>query len=384
MHNPDMTSTQRILALKNKFLNHRLFLIGNGSSINLTPMEKLVTEYTFSFNRAFLAYGDWGFIPKFYSCIDLVVLPDNETKINNMIHDAAFCETLFFFPAWAKQYLSKSENVYFVDTFQSGVVFEENLSKLALLRNVGATSVQIAVHLGFSEIILIGCDANYIEKPDGVEIDSEKSKKAGYTVYRSKEDSDPNHFLPNYFGKGTTYSIPNLKGHLKGWQAVENWVSCYNRLNHRQIRISDASIGGKLPNFQKVDIHSVLLSTSDDLGDIEKNQAKLSKKEVEEIIVLGTGSSAKQLIADLPSGYSVKYFIDDGFELDNTFFGRSIYPLQKIYEVKASDTLVSTSNEISVKVLELDELDTVPRPIPFDTFLNSLTSHKLSDEQIND
>jgi 6-hydroxymethylpterin diphosphokinase MptE-like len=361
--------TNRIETVKDKFLSKRCFIIGNGPSINKTPISKLEGQFTFSFNRAFLAYEDWGFIPSFYACIDLVVLPDNKLQINEMISATAFQNTLFFFPGWAAKHINESENVFFIETFQSGVAFEENLSKLALLRNVGATSIQIAIHLGFKEIILVGCDASYIERPNGVVVDPEESKKVGYTVYKSMQDNDPNHFLPNYFGKGTSYSIPNLKGHLKGWQAVSEWVTCYNKLNGQSIRIVDATVDGKLDCFQKIDLDRVLAQNTIELDFI--NKGKSTQLNRREIIVFGAGQDTRRFIAELHEGVRVKFFIDDDeSKWGNTLFGRPIYPPEKLGEINRSETLVISDCKAETDIRRFIKAKTGPKPIEFGELIN--------------
>ena len=140
-------------------------------------MTRLQNEYTFSFNRAYIAYKDWKFIPSFYSCIDKVVLPDNVNEINEMIKDNRFKDVLFFFPHWAEQFLLKREHVLFLKHIPGVKTFEENIQKLVILGGVGATSVQMAVYLGFKKIILLGCDCNYVEIPDGVAIDKKETAR---------------------------------------------------------------------------------------------------------------------------------------------------------------------------------------------------------------
>ena len=118
-----------ISAYRNTYFGKRIFIIGNGPSLNDIDMTRLQNEYTFSFNRAYIAYKDWKFIPSFYSCIDKVVLPDNVNEINEMIKDNRFKDVLFFFPHWAEQFLLKREHVLFLKHIPGVKTFEENIQK---------------------------------------------------------------------------------------------------------------------------------------------------------------------------------------------------------------------------------------------------------------
>ena len=58
-------------------------------------------------------------------------------------------------------------------------------------------ALQIAFHMGFEKVVLIGVDHNFASKGD-----------ANKTVV--SEGDDPNHFMPNYFGKGVKWQLPDL------------------------------------------------------------------------------------------------------------------------------------------------------------------------------
>ena len=61
-----------------------LFVIGNGPSLNDIDIQKLRDKETASFNRAYIAYEDWGFYPTYYQIIDPTVFEDNKEDIKNL------------------------------------------------------------------------------------------------------------------------------------------------------------------------------------------------------------------------------------------------------------------------------------------------------------
>ena len=105
--------------------------------------------------------------------------------------------------------------------------------------------MQLAFYLGFPEIYLVGVDASY-EIPKTVERDDHY----GVAVLDMPGD-DPNHFHPDYFGKGYRWHDPQ----------VDKMVAAYGEARRvteaRGVRIRNATIGGKLEVFERVDYESL-------------------------------------------------------------------------------------------------------------------------------
>lgn len=62
--------------LKNNFEGKTVYLIGNGPSLNKTPLYLLKDEYTMVFNRFSLMLDRLNWSPSFYSTTDDLVLED--------------------------------------------------------------------------------------------------------------------------------------------------------------------------------------------------------------------------------------------------------------------------------------------------------------------
>ncbi|MCP4156978.1 MAG: DUF115 domain-containing protein [bacterium] len=338
----------RLKNLKNKFKGKRVFIICNGPSLNKIDIKRLAGEYTFSFNRAYIAYDDWGFVPQFYSVIDKVVLPDNREDIGEMISAPDYKYMHFFFPGWAETVLKKNtENVYYLEDHSRLKFFEENLRRFVVLANVGATSLQIAFYLGFREIVLVGCDANYVEKPKEVEIDENETERVGWTAYTSTGDTDPNHFCPAYFGKGKKYSIPNAANHLRGWLEIKKWVDVYNTFNpHDYVSILNASPGTKLEYFEKIQFETLFnhpdrrrASLKEQINTGIHKTSKKTKKE--KIILFGTERSARKFLEKFTAKYEVLYFVDNDKEKWNEkLYGKPIKNPAVLAEKKDATKIV--------------------------------------------
>ena len=58
------------------------------------------------------------------------------------------------------------------------------------------------MYLGFKEIYLLGVDMNYLNQKSVTKEDKRD--------WIAKDDDDPNHFDPRYFGKGKKYHRPRI------------------------------------------------------------------------------------------------------------------------------------------------------------------------------
>jgi len=201
-----------------------IYIIGNGPSLNKIDMGRLKVKDTISFNRAFIAYNDWGFWPKYYMVVDKIVLENIKEKVRELIDNSPV--ELFFLPLWSKDYFGENEKIRYLNLRGSWLmgrrIWGNNFDRLSLIANVGATSVPVMKIMGYNNFVIIGTDCNYVEQNiKNVEIEHNPGDKSGRRiVFRSSGDDDPNHFRPDYFGKGTEYSKPQQTNHYKGWEFI--------------------------------------------------------------------------------------------------------------------------------------------------------------------
>jgi hypothetical protein len=106
---------------------------------------------------------------------------------------------------------------------------------------VAVAAIQVLKFLGFSEIILVGVDMNQ-------RIHETVDVIRGNSI-RAKEDDDPNHFDPRYFGAGREYHQPDRT-------VVETILSSFSRiaaaLEDSDCRVVNATPGGRVESFPRV------------------------------------------------------------------------------------------------------------------------------------
>ena len=239
--------TTRLMNFRNQYLGKRCFIMGNGPSINLMNLNRLGNEFVWSSNRAYLLFPKLSWRPSFYTAVDTRVVPDIATDLDNIIN--ILPDTCFFFPVgFRERYILRSkENIYWFnevplrDNDLSITMFSDNAAKwVSGVRTVTISALQLAVYFGFNPIYLIGCDTFY-SIPKSIQHENENSD-----LLISTEDDDPNHFLPNYFGKGKKWHNPHVDRMIIHYQHAK--LFC----DQSGIKIFNATVGGKLEVFPRV------------------------------------------------------------------------------------------------------------------------------------
>lgn len=224
---------KEILQYHNLHQGERCFIIGNGPSLKNTDLSKLKNEYTFGMNRIYLAFDEMGFDTSYYVSVNDLVIEQCATEIQEL--------DIPRFVSWraGKHWLSNEEKLFFLYTTYTEPKFSKNIrNRLWESATVTYVALQLAYYMGFKEAILIGVDHNF-----------ETKGKANTTVV--SEGDDPNHFHPGYFGKGFRWQLPDLEMSEVGYQMAKEAFEKDGR------KVLDATVGGKLTIFEKVDFNSL-------------------------------------------------------------------------------------------------------------------------------
>lgn len=248
LYKKDKSNIEKWKSIKNTYRGKRIFIIGNGPSLNETPLYLLKDEFTMCFNRFGLMLERLNWVPNFYAVTDNLVIKDTYEEINSTILpivDMAFFPDIHPSNVEFTKYINKNDNVYWLNTDKSN--FSDNLPACGINKTVVNAGMQIAVYLGFTEIYLLGVDMVF---------DSHKVIKINQRDWISTEN-DMNHFDPRYFDKGRKYHNPTTTEMLKRFDQA------FVFFESRGIKIYNAGIGGKLETFRRVDISS-LFNFSDD------------------------------------------------------------------------------------------------------------------------
>ncbi len=228
--------------LKDAYKDKRVFLIGNGPSLNKTPLYLLQNEYTMCFNRFNMMYERLAWRPSFYMCVDALVAEDMAAEINEIVKEV----DLAFFPDIHTEgldfriFIKDRNNVQWL--FPEFKDFYLDLPKIALGGTVAYPALQVLIYLGFSEIYLIGVDMNY-----QIHTTVKNIKERDVT---SIKDDDPNHFDPRYFGKDRKYHQPVKATQDNMMSSIEYAAKQISTRSH--VKVYNAGINSNVNCFERV------------------------------------------------------------------------------------------------------------------------------------
>jgi hypothetical protein len=225
-------SVRQLTDLRDKHRGERCFIIGNGPSLKQTDLTCLRDEFTFGLNRIYLMFPELGFSTSYYLSVNSLVVEQCAEEIRRLAMPK--------FVSWRSRHLIQPvDDLIFLHTTYSGPKFATDArGRLWEGATVTYVALQLAYHMGFRQVILIGVDHNFASKGD-----------ANKTVVSTGED--PNHFSPAYFGQGFRWQLPDLDTSEIGYTLARK---AYREAGRE---VLDATVGGKLTIFPKVDYNSL-------------------------------------------------------------------------------------------------------------------------------
>jgi hypothetical protein len=219
---------RRIRKCHNRYQGQRCVIIGNGPSLQRTDLTRLKNEYTFGLNRIYLNFAEMGFTTSFFVSINDLVIEQTAAEIEQL--------KIPKFISWrARRWLRLTDDLYFLYTTYTGKKFARDArGRLWEGATVTYVALQLAYYFGFSTVVLVGVDHSFSAKGQPNE-----------TVV--SQGDDPDHFNPKYFGKGFRWQLPDLDTSVVGYRMARQVFEADGR------QVLDATIGGKLTVFPKVD-----------------------------------------------------------------------------------------------------------------------------------
>lgn len=251
---------KKVERLKNKYKGERCFLVGNGPSLARTPLELLKEEYTFGLNKIADIYPTTTWRPSFYASVGNSSIYPNFARAARVamkesvsfvcIDNLPFLLGLFKVDAPGDGQVKACRvpvNVYPVKvTFKHHVpqidpsVWSHDIAKSVSKDGSSMFAVmQIAVYLGFSPLILIGCDL-------------------GHKAFSWEENKDPNHFAEGYWEKtlypsGEPFRFTERRAKQADAYILSGHATAKKACDSIGVEIYNATIGGELEIFPRID-----------------------------------------------------------------------------------------------------------------------------------
>jgi hypothetical protein len=236
-----MTGTMamwRLQSLRDRHRGQRCVLMANGPSLNRLDMGLLRGEVLIGLNKIFLGLQRFGIYPRYYVAINPKVLAQSADEIRRL-------NCVKFLGTHARAAgLTEDALTHLVDTDHPPGRFSTDLCQgMHEGWTVTHAALQVAYHLGFSEVVIVGLDHRY-------EFEGRPNEA------RVLQGADRNHFSEAYFGFGQAWDNPDLLRSEESYHAARQAFEADGR------RIIDATPDGACPVFAKADLRQVLQPTS--------------------------------------------------------------------------------------------------------------------------
>lgn len=236
---PLSKSSRKIRKFKDKYLGKRCFIIGNGPSLRAEDLDKLKGEYCFAANRVYKIFDKTDWRPTFFCSEDYKTLEACVDEIN-----ALPCEHKFISIAchWdmginikgAKYFLLKYDDIENIPP-----QFSRQVDKFISWGNtITYTSIQLAVHMGFKEIYLLGVDHSF----------SVYQNLKGEVI---KDENAKDYFCEDYNKDKDKLFVPTPERSELAYMAAQAFA------NSSDVKIYNATRGGKLEVFPRVNFDDI-------------------------------------------------------------------------------------------------------------------------------
>jgi hypothetical protein len=230
----------RMEQFKNRHRGERCFVIGNGPSLKAEDLDLLKGEVSFAANKIYLLFSLTDWRPTYYCVYDDIVLQESHSRLNDLLSCDIFypCNTVFDIEDFQLMngyyFFTDNRSALWRPPDGQRLEFSEAPTVLHGGGTVTYTSLQLAAYMGFGEIVLLGMDHNYSLMVNG----------KGELI----ADGASDHFSPEYRDAGIYI------GNIDLMNAA--YASAREYAERHGIRILNATRGGRLEVFERVDIDS--------------------------------------------------------------------------------------------------------------------------------
>jgi hypothetical protein len=220
---------EKLRNIKKKHKNERCFIVATGPSLTIDDLEKLKDEVTFSMNSICLAFDETDWRPTYYGIQDIGVFNKFEKCIEKLDVEGKFIgETISKHKNFSDNYYIYPMNMLNHNMYHQKYNTRFSDDAYAVVYDgysITYSLIQIAVYMGFKEIYLLGADCNYSSK-------------------LNHHFKDYDHVDPFFL--------------LAGDKMICSYKEAKKYADHNNIKIYNATRGGMLEVFERVDFDALL------------------------------------------------------------------------------------------------------------------------------
>jgi len=224
-----------------------IYILGNGPSLRGFDFHNFKGNDCVGMNVAYRHWHRINWYPKYYTCLDTVMIEQHHKAIQDLVLNFGDRITLFFLRKNLLKFcpdLKGHPQILFFDDYIGNPFFDDG-KKLT----TGSFACLFAAMLGYRKIYLLGIDQNLVEKIP-------EAKHVGGHILEITETPkhNPNYFIDDYQQKGEKFNIPNSLPNLH----YESWVLVKERLERFEVSVQNCSTISKLDLFPFKDFSNEL------------------------------------------------------------------------------------------------------------------------------
>ncbi|WP_445665615.1 6-hydroxymethylpterin diphosphokinase MptE-like protein [Fodinibius sp. AD559] len=225
-------SRKSLKNIKNKYKGEKAVILCNGPSLNKTNFSLLNNVYTFGLNKINLLFDKTSFRPSCIVSVNKLVIEQNAGFFKNT-------EIPLYLDSKGLNDIGKKENVTYLHSTGYRSFAKDCSISIDQGYTVTYVALQLAYHMGFTEVALIGCDHNFATKGP-----ANKTVESGA--------SDPNHFDPNYFSGGEKWQLPDL------FESEVSYKMAKDAYENDGRKIFNSTKGGELDIYPRIKLEDFL------------------------------------------------------------------------------------------------------------------------------
>ncbi len=228
-------SRKKVKKWKDKYAGQKAVILCNGPSLNKVDFGQLDKSgvFTFGLNKINLLFPRTEFRPSVIVAVNPYVIEQNAKFYNET-------DIPLFLDSNGSKYVEYRKNIHFLHSSGCNGQFAQDCS---ISINQGFTvtyvAMQLAFHMGFTSVALVGCDHTFATKGP-----ANKLVVSGQT--------DPNHFDPNYFSGGLKWNLPDLTQSELSYMVAKHLFESYDR------KIVNCTEGGNLELLERIGLSDFL------------------------------------------------------------------------------------------------------------------------------
>lgn len=227
-------SRRKLRGWRDRHAGRSCVILCNGPSLLRAELPSLASVFTFGLNKINLLFDRSAFRPSCIVAVNKLVLEQNAEFYRAT-------DLPLFLDHAGLEYVGPRPNIAFLhSTVARGRVFAEDCSiSLPQGGTVTYVALQLAFHMGFTRVALVGCDHDYAQtgRPNSV---------------ATAEGSDPSHFDPRYFAGGMKWQLPDLLQSELSYRTALDAFEAAGRL------LVNATAGGKLELLPRMPLSDFL------------------------------------------------------------------------------------------------------------------------------